>query len=190
MAIIPSTKYSGQTTTGDPGYPDGKAKNVTVSGDGTGTPLEADWVNDLWGFLQALLDRAGITASGSPDEVGTSDYLDSLSQWIGVEDDLYQRGYSVRTAELFQEDTFRVIADGWTNIKSMAMSNDGVYMYLGDDGGAGDANIVQYTLSTPHDVRTVTETDTLNVNAYETIPGGLYLKTGGRTLFMSCGAST
>ena len=117
MAIIPSTKYSGQTTTGDPGYPDGKAKNVTVSGDGTGTPLEADWVNDLWGFLQALLDRAGITASGSPDEVGTSDYLDSLSQWIGVEDDLYQRGYSVRTAELFQEDTFRVIADGWTNIK-------------------------------------------------------------------------
>jgi hypothetical protein len=79
MAIIPSSKYSGQIDTSDPtGYPQGEAKNVTVAGDGTGTPLEKAWVNDLWGFLQSLLDVASITPSGNPDKVGTSDYHDAL----------------------------------------------------------------------------------------------------------------
>jgi len=78
MAIRPSDEYAGQITTGDGGYPHGKAKNVTVPGDGTGTPLEERWVNDHFGFQQALLARAGILPSGSPDEVGASDYLDAL----------------------------------------------------------------------------------------------------------------
>jgi len=78
MAIEPQTAYPTQIETGDPGYPLGKAKNVTVQGDGTGTPLERDWVNDIWGFLQAMLDSAGITATGTPDEVGASQYLDAL----------------------------------------------------------------------------------------------------------------
>jgi len=77
MAIVPSTDYSGQVDT-DAAYPHGKAKNVTVAGDGTGTPLEKAWVNDLWGFLQNLLNLGGVTPSGNPDEVGTSDYWDAL----------------------------------------------------------------------------------------------------------------
>ena len=80
MAIIPSSKYSGQITTGDAGYPLGKAKNVTVAGDGTGTPLEADWVNDIWGLLQGILSSAGVTASGSPDNAVASQYLGALKQ--------------------------------------------------------------------------------------------------------------
>lgn len=78
MAIIPSDTYPGQTLLSDPAYPHGKARNVTVSGDGTGTPLEATWLNDLWGFLQALLAEGGVTPSGNPDEVGASDYLTAL----------------------------------------------------------------------------------------------------------------
>ena len=79
MAIVPSTKYTGQIDTSDlDAYPHGKAKNVVTAGDGSGTPLEKDWVNDLWGFLQSLLDIAGITPSGDPDEVGASDYLDAM----------------------------------------------------------------------------------------------------------------
>lgn len=79
MAIVPSTKYTGQIDTSDlDAYPHGKAKNVVTAGDGSGTPLEKDWVNDLWGFLQSLLDIASITPSGDPDEVGASDYLDAM----------------------------------------------------------------------------------------------------------------
>lgn len=75
MAIRPVIKYPGQVQPASAAYPHGKAQNVTVVGDGTGTPLERDWVNDLWGFLQSLLSAGGVTPSGNPDEVGASDYL-------------------------------------------------------------------------------------------------------------------
>jgi hypothetical protein len=78
MALIPGTRYPAQTDVAAE-YPQGKARNAGTFGDGTGTPLEKDWVNDVWGFLQALLANAAITPSGDPDEVGASDYLDAVS---------------------------------------------------------------------------------------------------------------
>ena len=78
MALDPSAEYPGQVEIGDAGYPLGKAQNVTVEGDGTGTPFEKALVNDLLGWQQALLAAAGITPNGSPDMVGASDYLKAI----------------------------------------------------------------------------------------------------------------
>lgn len=79
MALDPSARYPGQIDVSDPtGYPYGAAQNITVVGDGTGTPWEEDLVNDIFGFQQALLDEAGITPSGDPDKVGASDYLSAM----------------------------------------------------------------------------------------------------------------
>lgn len=78
MAIRPVIKYPGQVAPVSAAYPHGKAQNVIVVGDGTGTPLEQDWLNDLWGFLQSLLSAGGVTPSGNPDEVGASDYLTAM----------------------------------------------------------------------------------------------------------------
>jgi hypothetical protein len=78
MALVPSAEYPAQTSTSDPNFPYGKARNISVASDGTGFPLEKEWVNDLLGFEQALLVATSITPSGNPDEVGTSDYLDAL----------------------------------------------------------------------------------------------------------------
>jgi hypothetical protein len=77
MAIIPSALYPSQVDT-DPAYPQGKARNAGSFQDGTGTPLEQKWLNDDWGFKQALLDAAAVTPSGDPDEVGASQYLDAI----------------------------------------------------------------------------------------------------------------
>lgn len=74
MALIPSARYPAQTDA-DAGYPQGKARNAVTYQDGSGTPLERDWVNDIWGFLQSLLSAAAITPSGSPDQLGASQYL-------------------------------------------------------------------------------------------------------------------
>lgn len=79
MAINPATQYPGKIDTSDPdGYPYGKAQNVAVSGDGTGTPWEKALINDLFGLGQALLSEAGITPTGTPDKVGASQYLDAI----------------------------------------------------------------------------------------------------------------
>jgi hypothetical protein len=82
MALNPLARYAGQVATSDPaGYPYGKAQNVTVEGDGTGTPLEKDLVNDILGLQQALLVAAGITPSGVSDKANASQYLDAI-RWI------------------------------------------------------------------------------------------------------------
>ncbi len=78
MAIIPSSKYPAQVVASDPDYPHGKAQNELVEGDGSGTPWEADLVNDVFGFQQALLADAAITPSNTPDKVGASQYLTAL----------------------------------------------------------------------------------------------------------------
>jgi hypothetical protein len=74
MAIDPSSTYPAQTIA-DGNYPYGKARNDQVEGDGTGTPLEADLVNDIFGFQQALLGSASLTPSGTPDSASSSQYL-------------------------------------------------------------------------------------------------------------------
>lgn len=80
MAIIPETRYSGKIDPATSEYPYGSARNITVPGDGTGTPWEAALVNDLFGFQQALLSEASITPSGDPDEVGASQYLAAVQR--------------------------------------------------------------------------------------------------------------
>lgn len=79
MALIPSARYPAQTDAADPEYPHGKARNAGTYQDGTGTPLERDWLNDDWGFKQALLAAGSVAPSGDADKVGASQYLDALS---------------------------------------------------------------------------------------------------------------
>ena len=123
MAIDPSATYPGQVATGDPGYPYGKARNVGTSGDGTGTPWEERLVNDWFGFFQAMLDAAKITPSGSPDEVGASQFLDAieritnrklaLANWFPQ--DVSAGGASKLTGVAFSDNLRRVVAVGAPN---------------------------------------------------------------------------
>lgn len=78
--LIPKNRYPGQTDTADAGYPEGKARNATTLNDGTGFPIERDWINDLLGAKQALISEAGLAPSGEPDKVGASQELDALQE--------------------------------------------------------------------------------------------------------------
>lgn len=78
MALSLKQKYPGQVITTDPGYPWGKARNVTNPGDGSGTPYEAALVNDIFGFLQHLLAAGNVTPSEDPDKVNASQYFEGL----------------------------------------------------------------------------------------------------------------
>ena len=83
MLSLPST-YPGQTAGTNANYPNGQARNVTVSGDGTGTPWEQQLLNDILGFMNAVVDEAGITVSGSPDTALASDVLDGLKALLAL----------------------------------------------------------------------------------------------------------
>ena len=74
MAINLNTQYPGRTAGTNTNYPFGQGRNVTAQGDGTGTPYEAAWFNDVQGFLQALLQSAGVVPSGAPDNATASQY--------------------------------------------------------------------------------------------------------------------
>jgi len=59
-------------------YPYGKARNIVVPGDGTGSPWVAAVLNDIFGFQQKLLTEAGISPSGNPETILASNYWDAL----------------------------------------------------------------------------------------------------------------
>lgn len=80
MAINPETQYPGKIAPSDANYPYGSARNITVPGDGTGTPWEAAIVNDNLGFQQALLTEGAVVPSGTPDNSQASQYLDALKK--------------------------------------------------------------------------------------------------------------
>lgn len=80
MAIRPWDRYGSKAGSPSPEYPLGSCINSTSSGAKDGTPGEKDWMNDIWGMLQVLLTKADIVASGSPDNVLTSQYLAALQR--------------------------------------------------------------------------------------------------------------
>jgi len=78
----PIDLYPAQVISGDPGYPHGKARNVLVLNDGTGTPLEEKWLNDVFGAFQALLVAAGITPNGAAETALSSQILDAILYFV------------------------------------------------------------------------------------------------------------
>ncbi len=78
MAIQIKNTYSGRTDNTDPNWPYGKGRNVVGGVEGTGTPFEADWYNNLEGFLQGLLLEADITPDGDVDNANNSQLVDAV----------------------------------------------------------------------------------------------------------------
>lgn len=93
MALNLIDKYNTRVDSTDPEYPLGKAKNQEGGVVGTGTPVDKDWLNDDWGFKQAILKQANVTASGTPDNADSSQYLDAiLAITSGFGDDVSKYG--------------------------------------------------------------------------------------------------
>lgn len=109
MALELHVRYPAQVLLGGADYPFGQARNVTVPGDGTGTPFEADLVNDWLGFLQGLLLAAGINPSFTPDTAIVSQYRDAI-RYIAThpESDIIalSNGVSAKTFTVLSSGTF------------------------------------------------------------------------------------
>jgi len=58
--------------------PNVAALNETIPLAGDGTPLVKKWLDDIWGYQQAVLAHAGTTPSGANEIAGTSQILNGL----------------------------------------------------------------------------------------------------------------
>lgn len=169
MAINPGAKYGAQvdTSTDPTGWPFGQARNISIGGDGTGTPLEKDWLSDWWGFQQAMLAEAGLTPSGNPDKVGACQMLAALEALFApnVTEIL---GYSL------QGDTFEIsgsldVSGEVASGSSVQVKSDGTSIYV-VDFGTGDS-VYQYDLTTAWDASSGSyATKSLSFAAQDTSP--------------------
>lgn len=125
MALSPKDRYPASQidTTDLVNYPNGKAKNITAPGSFDGTPFEKDILNDIWGFQQSLLDRAGLVASNAPDNVSNSQYLDAL-----------------RT--IFDDRVFQFNVSGSFVVPSYVTTNHRLdFIVIGGGGGGGGGGL-------------------------------------------------
>lgn len=83
MAIKPNIAFPGRITAPDANYPYGSSKDESAPGAGDGTPYKKIRADDVFGFQQSLLTRAGVIPSGNADTALVSDYLDSCFLLFG-----------------------------------------------------------------------------------------------------------
>lgn len=101
MAVILSNIYT-HAVPPSTDYPQGSFQNETAPFAADGTPLEKQWPNDIYGFLQRLLYQGGVVPSELPDTVPASDYLNAMSnifaQWQTFTDSGVINAYLVTPA--------------------------------------------------------------------------------------------
>lgn len=185
MAIKPSTLYPGQTAAPSAGYPEGSAQNVTVSGDGTGTPLEKTWVDDLWGYFQSKLAQAGITATGTPDQVGASQYLDADDVRLGgITTNLLIKPYTVTAVA----DSLRQVDVSVENsfLNGVEWSVDGTKFYTVNPNGAGIlvASIDEYVCPRAYDISGATLNTSVDVSPENNNPAAVRFRPNGMDMFV------
>jgi len=129
MSISLYTRYSStKTNAPDANYPLGSAKNVTVSGDGLGTPWEQDWVNDQEGYKQTLLSKAGISVNNLPDTVLVSQQFDAMRLTCGHPGTIVPLVLNVTPASL----GLRVLLLDGSGVLAATYPDLVTYTYVGD----------------------------------------------------------
>lgn len=79
MALIRSNRYPGRFDSPTSEQPQGAFKNRTSPTAKDGSYFEADWANDIGGFLGAILSNANVTPNGNVDTATSSQVYDALA---------------------------------------------------------------------------------------------------------------
>lgn len=178
MAINPETQYPGKIEPASAEFPYGKARNITLPSDGKGTPWEAALVNDLFGFQQALLSDAGVVPSGTPDEVGASQYLQSLFKSSGLVKNDYTLLRLVESNQLSDLTSCFITADGiggsfvLNKTDTTTADNNGTVIVDADGGRwkrifSGEVNVIWFGV----EYGTGKDNTAKIQNAHDSLPG-------------------
>lgn len=97
------------TDAGTTERPDGAVKDVSSPGAGDGTPFRADWHNDHYYGLLAVMNDAGIAADDSDEEfeagTGSSQFLDALRLFGSTDMQTKNADFPLTDADIPREHT-------------------------------------------------------------------------------------
>jgi hypothetical protein len=65
-------------------FPNITGKNASGPTATDGTPFTADYINDMWGAMQDILNAAGLTPNGQAEAAGSSQILTALQRGAGL----------------------------------------------------------------------------------------------------------
>lgn len=160
MAIIPENEFAGKIDPADSEYPLGKARNVSVSGDGTGTPWNETYINDDFGFKQALLEKGQVTPNSAPDTAENSQYLRAMQNVTSVALADMSNVQDIDDDNLVNSVKFTM--RGWhpgSSVGGGGFHYDPTIPKSNHDGGRYISTTVPWTLTTPDFTNGVGETD-------------------------------
>lgn len=190
MALIPENAFPGKITAASVDYPLGSARDVVTPGDGLGTPWKAELLNDVWGFLQALLVDGSVTPSGFPDTAVASDYLTALQT---VAASYAGTGLVVKGSQAFTASGSFVIPAGTSLLIAVAKgggggggngTQNGAAVPSGGGGGAAGRSKTQL-----YSVTTGTVTVTIGAGGVAATRGDLTKLTGPIDLIANGGGA-
>ena len=148
--INAKNEYPGRIGSASPQYPTGEAIDETVDGANDGTPVKASWVNDVFGFFQALLASVGDVASGVTETATASQLLDAINTLIAnATPTLNTFEVAPVLAGAFNTARNVDVATETTAPQHGTLSPDGLQLFVGGSGG-----IYAYNLSTANDLNT------------------------------------
>lgn len=143
MALNPETEWPGRVEDSNADYPFGGAKNETALDAFDGTPFDARFINDMWGFFQGLLSGAGITPNGNPETAQVSQYLQALQAFFGPETQTLEIGGQADPDQFM----YFVKANGIVSIMALGnishSSTDGLFLSTFIPEGFRPANRVE-----------------------------------------------
>jgi hypothetical protein len=82
MAFDRNAVYGARWSAPSTAHPEGAFINRTSPTADDGSYLEEQWINSFSALPEALIQSAGITLSGNPDEVGNSQYMEGLVEQV------------------------------------------------------------------------------------------------------------
>ena len=121
MAINFGVTYPDRCNPPSPEYPFGSARNV--NGLELGTPVDEAWINDIFGFMQALASSIGVVPNGVPDTALNSQYAEALTTFYeNIRDAVEQK--AAETENIYDEITpiYQDILDRYDIIVSGGIS--------------------------------------------------------------------
>jgi len=148
--------------------PYGEMKNVVSPGDGTGTPVVKEYIQDLYYALIAVLEEAGIIPDNTEEGITSSQFLTALLYCISHINDVL---HILDTTESTTKDTGSIVTEGGIGVEKNGN-------FGGDLGIGGDLTVADTTESTTKDTGCAIFEGGIGVEKNVNIGGDFALATG------------